>query len=95
MYPSMEKKETSDICAEMVVKSGLYFEAINWEEAGNTEGIPEQLLPTRKYSSGAKPSITTVEVLGPLSRDPSKSKFNPPLQEPNQSEGRKMLKEVI
>ena len=62
LYLSLEKEETSLICAEMVVNSGIYFEAINWEEAalylvltGKTHGIPEEVLPSRKFSSGAKP----------------------------------------
>ena len=29
LYPSLQKEETSSVCAEMVVNSGIYFEAIN------------------------------------------------------------------
>ena len=62
---------------------------------GKTGTIPDDVLPTRKFSSGAKPSITTAEALGPLSRDPLKSKFDPPLRRPNDEEGRHILKEVV
>ena len=32
MYPSLDPEETSDICAREVVRSGVFFTAINWEE---------------------------------------------------------------
>ena len=34
LYPSLEKEETSRICAQMVLESKMWFEAINWEELG-------------------------------------------------------------
>ena len=33
LYPSLESGETSSICAYMVAQSGLWLEAIDWEEA--------------------------------------------------------------
>ena len=102
LYPSLESEETASVCAEMVVNSGLYFEAVNWEEAGlylvltgKTEDISQEILPSRKFVTGAKPGITTAEVLGPLHRKPEKSKFNPPLRIPNQEESKGILKRVI
>ena len=103
LYPSLEKEETSSICADMVVNSGVYFEAINWEEAGlylmltgETNGIAEEVLPSRKFSSGARPGITTYEVLqGPLVRNPETSKFDPPRRRPNPDEAKSILKNVM
>ena len=57
LYPSLEKEETSYICAEMVVNSGVYFEAMNWEEAelylvltGKADEIPED--PEKCHQGG-------------------------------------------
>ena len=86
----------------MVVNSGVYFEAINWEEAalylvltGKTDDIPEEVLPTRRSHSGSKPGITTAEVLGPLLRKPETSKFDPPVRKPSPEESKKILKNVV
>ena len=63
MYPSLDPEETSDICAREVVRSGVFFTAINWEEMalylvlnGQHDGLSKECLPTRKYNSGPAPS---------------------------------------
>ena len=86
----------------MVVKSGLWFEAIDWEEAGlyvvltsDTSGLSSDCLPQRKYSAGAAPSITTAEVLGPIERKKDKSKFYSPVREPSNEEKLEILRLMI
>ena len=83
LYPSLEKNETARICSTMVARSGLWLEAVDWEELGlylvltNSSGtISSECLPTRKYNAGQAPTITTLEVLGPVKRKPQTSKFN-------------------
>ena len=49
---------------------------------GGEDQFPQEIIPQRRYKSGAKPSITTDEVLGPLSRDKIKSKFVSPVRLP-------------
>ena len=103
LYPSMEACETAEICSTLVVNSGLWIEAINWEEVAlylfltdATEGISAYLLPTRKHSNGPKPSITTAEVLGPILRNKGeKSKFIPPQRSPDLEESKWMFKQMI
>ena len=34
LYPSLEAEETSRICAEMIINSGLWIKSIDWEEVG-------------------------------------------------------------
>ena len=34
LYPSLEAEETSNVCAEMIVNSGMWVEMIDWEEVG-------------------------------------------------------------
>ena len=98
LYPSLESEETSNICALMVTKSGLCLEAIDWEEAalyvtltGHTGDLPPDCLPQRKYCAGAAPSITTAEVMGPITRNRTTSKFNSPLRSPNSEEKLEIL----
>ena len=102
LYPSLKKEETATICSLMVVQSGLWLEALDWEEVGiylvitNSCGsLPADCLPSRKYTSGATPGITTEEVLGPLRRDPNKSKFNPPVRSPTSEESVEMFRLMI
>ena len=102
LYPSMESEETSRICAHMVTKSGLWLEAIDWEEAalyvvltGQTGDLPSDCLPQRKYSAGAAPSITMAEVIGPVARDKTKSKFYSPVRCPNNEEKLEILHVMV
>ena len=102
LYPSLEAEETAEICASMVVSSGLWFDAIDWEEAALyvvlTEGsgsVSMECLPSRKYSTGPKPTITTAEVTGPLIRNKKKSKFNPPVREPTELEKKAILHQLL
>ena len=57
--------------------------------------LPAECLPSRKHTSGATPGITTEEVLGPLRRDPHKSKFNPPVRSPTSEEAVEMFRLMI
>ena len=98
MYPSLEAKETSEICAAEVVRSGVFFTAINWEElglylvlTGQHHGISQECLPTRKFSNGSAPSITTAEALGPIIRKPEDSKFHHPARLPTEDEKKVIL----
>ena len=102
MYPSLEPEETSMICATEVANSGLFFTAINWEEmglylvlTGQQHDMSEECLPTRKFSNGPSPTITTAEVLGPIVRKPEDSKFNSPLRLPTEEEKKKILYYVV
>ena len=102
LYPSLVSDETSSICALMVTKSGLWLEAIDWEEAGlyvvltgDTSNLPSDCLPQRKYSAGAAPSITTAEVLGPIERNKTTSKFNSPSRSPNYEEKIEILRVMV
>ena len=102
LYPSLESEETSNICALMVTKSGLCLEAIDWEEAalyvtltGHTGDLPPDCLPQRKYCAGAAPSITTAEVMGPITRNKTTSKFNSPLRSPNSEEKLEILRLMV
>ena len=103
LYPSMEAQETAEICSDLVVSSGLWIEAVDWEEValylvltGATNGVSPDLLPTRKHSSGPKPCITTAEVVGPIVRNRGeKSKFVSPQRSPTIEESKWMLKQMI
>ena len=102
LYPSLNREETAKVCAELVVESGLWFRAIDWEElglylvlTGRVENLDPDCLPSRKYTGGQKPMITTAEVLGPITRDREKSKFLPPLRSPNEVEQRAMLHNMV
>ena len=57
--------------------------------------LDPNLLPTRRHRTGQDPTITTAEVLGPMERDMSKSKFNPPVRAPDNIEQRVILKQVL
>ena len=84
LYPSLKAEETADICAS------LY--------AFLTEGsecVPPDCLPSRKYSSGPTPTITTLEILGPLMRNKEKSKFNPPKRDPTVREKKTILFHIL
>ena len=79
LYPSLEAEETARVCSELITTSGLWFDSIDWEEVGlyitltgNDGMFPQEIIPQRRYSSGAKPSITTSEVVGKLQRDKNK-----------------------
>ena len=102
LYPSLEKNETARICSTMVARSGLWFEAVDWEELGlylvltNSSGtISSECLPTRKHNAGQAPTITTSEVLGPVKRKPQTSKFNSPSRTPDPNEAAKMVQQAI
>ena len=102
LYPSLEKNETAKICSRMIANSGLWLEAVDWNELGlylvltNSAGsVPAECLPTRKYRSGAAPTITTSEVLGPMKRKPETSKFDSPLRQPEPEEAIQMLQQAI
>ena len=102
LYPSLEKNETARICSTMVAKSGIWLEAVDWNELGlylvltkSSGAISSDCLPTRKFSSGPAPAITTTEVLGPIKRNPETSKFNYPSRLPDQSEKAQMLQQAI
>ena len=81
----------------MVAKSALWLEAVDWNELGLylVLTISSDCLPTRKFSSGPAPAITTTEVLGPIKRNPETSKFNYPSRLPDQSEKAQMLQQAI
>ena len=53
------------------------------------------MLPQRKYSAGAAPSITTAEVIGPIARDKTKSKFYSPVRCPNNEEKLEILHVMV
>ena len=102
LYPSLEAEETAQICASMIVKSGVWFEAIDWEEAGlyifltgRSDCVSSECIPSMKYSSGPQPSITTAEVLGPLIREKDKSKFNPSVRDPTVQEKKTILHQLL
>jgi len=102
MYPSLDPKETSDICAREVVRSGVFFTAINWEEMalflvlnGQQDEISKECLPSTKYNSGPAPSITTAEAIGPITRKPEDSKFNTPVCLPSEDEKREIMFRVV
>jgi len=103
LYPSLEAEETSKVCAEMISRSGLWVETIDWEELGlyisltsGEEEFSQEIIPQRRYRSGAKPQITTYEVLlGPLPRDKNKSKFLPPDRYPTQQEKNDLLSTLL
>ena len=102
MYPSLEPEETSSICAGEVVRSGVFFTAVNWEEmglylvlTGQSHGISQECLPTRKFANGPAPCITTAEAIGPIVRKKEESKFNPPVRLPNEEEKKDILFNVI
>ena len=103
LYPCMEATETAEICSTLVISSGMWVEAVDWEEVAlylvltdSTENVPEDVLPTRKFSSGPKPTITTAEVTGPICRDKGeKSKFFPPKRSPDLEESKLMFKNMV
>ena len=102
LYPSMECNETAHICGLMVTQSGLWFEAIDWEEAclylvltGNKGSLPEDCLPKRRDNAGPKPTITTLEILGPIERNKTKSKFESPLRPPTEEEKLEIIYLVV
>ena len=102
LYPSLEAEETSRVCAMMVSKSKMWIEAVDWEEAalylvltGDTGDVPPDCLPQRKYSSGAAPSITTAEVLGPIVRRKNESKFFSPVRDPTQEEKIEIIRLLV
>ena len=76
---------------------------MDWEEValyvtltGGCSEFDPDIIPQRKYTSGAKPSITTYEVLlGPLPRDKNKSKFSPPVRPPSYREKNELLFSLI
>ena len=53
----------------------------------HTGDVSPGVLPSRKYNAGMKPSIST--------RNPAKSKFNPPMRPPTTDEARQILRLVI
>ena len=60
----------------MIINSDLWIESIDWEEVGlyvtltgGEESFSSEIIPQRRYKSGAKPLMTTAEVLGKLCRD--------------------------
>jgi len=57
--------------------------------------LSEECLPTRKFSNGPFPTITTTEAIGPMIRKPEESKFNSPLCLPTESEKKKILCYVV
>ena len=98
LYPSLEAEETARVCSELITTSGLWFDSIDWEEVGlyvtltGNDGLfPQEIIPQRRYSSGAKPSITTSEVVGKLQRDKNKSKLLSPVRLPTQEEKSDLL----
>ena len=102
LYPSLEAEETSRVCAELITSSGLWMESIDWEEVGlyisltgNDDKFLQEIIPQRKYTAGAKPSVTTSEGLGPLPRNKNKSKFLSPIRLPTQSEKNGMLATLL
>ena len=102
LYPSLEAEETSEICASMVVSSGLWFDAIDWEEAAlyavltdGSDCVSSYCLPSRKFAAGPKPTITTAEVMGPLHRKMDKSKFDPPAREATLQEKKAILHHLL
>ena len=62
---------------------------------GQTGDLPSDCLPQRKYSAGAAPSITTAEVIGPVARDKTKSKFYSPVRCPNNEEKLEILHVMV
>ena len=102
LYPSLEADKTSRVCAEMITSSGLWIESIDWEEVGlyvkltgGDQLFSHEIIPQRRYTAGAKPSITTYEVLGPLQRDKNKSKFLSPARLPSQEEKNALLATLL
>ena len=102
LYPSLEAEETSNVCAEMIVNSGMWVEAIDWEEVGlyvsltgGEEEFSKEIIPQRKFKAGAKPQITTYEVIGPLPRNKNTSKFLSPDRIPTQQEKNRLLSVLL
>ena len=102
LYPSLDAEETSRVCAELITTSGLWLESIDWEEVGlyitltgNDDKFPQEIIPQRRHSAGAKPAVTTSEVLGPLPRNKNKSKFLSPIRLPTESEKNRMLASLL
>ena len=102
LYPSLDYEETAKVCAELVVESGLWFRAIDWEElglylvlTGRVENLHQDCLPTRKYTGGPRPVITTAEVTGPITRNRETSKFLPPSRSPTDEEKRIMIYNMV
>lgn len=89
----------------MVVQSKIKFTTLSWAEATlyllltnrlqDLSTLDPNLLPTRKFKTGPAPSITTEEIMGPMARDLSKSKFNPPRRSPNTTEQGEILGLVL
>ena len=102
---SLKKEEAARVCSSLVASSNIKFCGLDWEEVGlylvltctqeELGNTPPALLPTRKHRAGPSPSITTEEVLGPLTRDKSKSKFNPPARHPTPGEERGLIKLML
>ena len=59
------------------------------------EEFPQEIIPQRKYKSGAKPQITTQEVLGPHSRNKNSSKFVSPVRIPTHQEKNRLLSVLL
>ena len=98
LYPSLEAEDSARVCAELITTSGLRVESIDWEEVGlyvtvtgHDGQFSNEIIPQRRYTAGAKPSITTSEIVGPLQRDKNKSKFLSPARLPSHEEKNELL----
>ena len=102
LYPSLKAEETATVCAELIITSSLWVESIDLEEVawyltltGNEGSFSEEFISQRRSLVGAKPSITTSEVFGPLLNNKNKFRFLSPIRLPLQHEKNGILATLL
>ena len=104
LYPSLDSTEDSKVVEALVTKHAKMVDGVCYPEVGRylaltlthdklkNRGLVD-FCPTRKYTRGQIPGITTPEVNTPLNQDisDSVSKLNPAAREPTPAANTKML----
>ena len=94
LYPSLQAKEVAKVYLELNLKVevddhqlGLYLVLVMGREELKRQGLGH-VTPTRRYTGGTAPGITTAEVLAGTDKD---TKFNKARRAPNFLQRRKMV----